>query len=429
MNKMTTQLMELLEASVSPFHAVEASKERLREAGFKELHISECFNLEKKQGYFVDLYGSSLMAFRVNEAFEIGDPFRVAAAHTDFPNLRIKFNPDMVEGKYRKLNVEVYGGMILNTWLDRPLSIAGRVSLRSDNIFRPEVRLVDFKKPVLTIPNLAIHLDREINKGKELNRQIDMAPLAGMIKGQLEEKDSFLTILAEEMGVAKEDILDFELGVYNVEKPCLTGFKEEFLSSPRLDNITSVNACLEGITAGERVKGIDVICLYDHEEIGSRSKKGAASNLLATLLEKIYRALGGTKEQYVNAMLESFGLSVDVAHGIHPNHPEKMDVTNKVYLNEGVAIKNASSQSYASDCEMNGVITALCKKYKVQYQNFYNRSDASSGGTLGAIANANLPMRIQDIGVPLLAMHSAREVMGIQDQEALNALLTGFFTE
>lgn len=427
MNKTTKRLLNTIAASTSPIHCVIESKRQLKEAGYKELKLASEWEITPDQGYYVDLYHSSVLAFHVNKEFQLGDPFRLAFAHTDFVGLRIKGKPEVVDGEYKKLNVEVYGGPILSTWLDRPLSIAGKVAVRSNDIFQPEVRTVDFKRPILTIPNLAIHLNREVNSGVELNPQVDMLPLIGMVEEQL-EKEFFMEALASELEVEVKDILDFELGVYCFEEGCLAGLHEEFISSPRIDNISSVQACLTGLIEGKRTSGIDVIACFDHEEIGSRTKKGADSLLLGMLLVKIYEALGGTEGMYRNALLKSHCLSVDVAHAMHPNKKGKEDITNKIYLNKGIAIKIANAQTYATDCEMVAMLVALCESNEIPYQKFYNRSDVRGGSTIGAIVNSILPIPTQDIGIPMLAMHSARETCGVKDQEALENVLTSFFT-
>ena len=427
MNSVTNRLIQTLNVSTSAMHCVEEGKRQLREGGFVELHLSDEWKLECGQGYFIDCYDSSLIAFRVNKEFQIGEGFRFVHSHTDFCGFHIKGNPEIKEGSYKKLNVEVYGGPILNTWLDRPLSVSGKVALRSDDVFAPKVVLVDFKRPILTIPNLAIHLNREVNKGVELNNQVDMLPLLS-VEGEEIGYDSFMDALAAELGVEKEEILDYELGVYCFEQGCEVGLNNEFISSPRIDNVSSVQASITALLNGTRTQGIDVIGCFDHEEVGSRTKKGADSLLLPMVLEKIYRTLGGTKMQYENALLKSNCLSVDGGHAVHPNKKEKSDITNPVYLNKGLIIKIACSQSYATDPHMVGMVMQICEKAGVPYQKFYNRSDVRGGSTLGAIVSAFLPIPTQDIGIPVLAMHSARETMGAKDQEYLEKMLTAYFS-
>ncbi len=423
-------LFRYLEEGVSPYHAVELAAGELREAGWEELSLTDSWQLKKGGCYYVKVHGSSLFAFRVNRSFGYLQDFRIGAAHTDWPCMRIKSAPDMTKEGYARINVETYGGPILNTWMDRPLSAAGRVALRGADCFHPEMRLVDFKRPILTIPNLAIHMNHEINKGVELNKQEDMAPVAGLAGEELSRDGLFLEALADLLGRKPEDILFFELSVYDWEKPVILGMKEEFLSSPRLDNLTSVKACVDGLLAGSgRDTGVDMIALFDHEEIGSRTKQGAGSALLPMVMEKICLSFGYTGEDCINSRLKSFLLSVDVGHGKHPAHPGKSDVTNQVYLNGGLTLKAESNQKYATDGEAVGVIRSLCGKYGIPYQMFANRSDVGSGSTLGAIASSFSVMDTAEVGVPLLAMHSARELMGVEDQKALTALLSHYFKE
>lgn len=423
-------LMEYIERGVSPYHVVETAAKEFEEAGFKELELSGNWSLNKGGCYYVKAHGSSLFAFRVNPGFGRLQSFRIAAAHTDWPCMRIKMLPDMCQDTYAKVNVEVYGGPILNTWLDRPLSVAGRVTLKGKSCFAPETRLVDLKYPVFTIPNLAIHMNREVNKGVELNKQKDMIPLAGQVEDKLNKNGYFMKALAEAMGVSAEEILFFELSVYNCDKGDIIGMNGEFFSAPRLDNLTSVKACVDGLLAGtERKKGVDMAAFFDHEEVGSRTKQGAGSVLLPLVMEKICRSFDYSDEDCINSLLKSFLLSVDVAHGMHPNQPEKSDLTNKVYLNGGVVLKTESNQRYANDGTAVGIIRGLCGKNKIPCQFFANRSDMAGGSTLGAIASSFAAMKAADIGIPLLAMHSARETMGRKDQAALTSLLEAYWKE
>ena len=349
-------------------------------------------------------------------------------AHTDWPCLKIKSLPEK-KGKYRTLNVEVYGGPILNTWLDRPLSAAGRVSIKSKDIFRPEIRLVDFKKPIFIIPNLAIHMNRDVNQGIELNKQVDLLPLSGIESEKEKEKEWFLHLLAKELNVEQQDILDFEINLYNSDKPEVIGVNEELVSSPRLDNITSVQACVTGIIEGKRNNGINVIALFNNEEIGSRTKQGGDSALLPMILERLYLALEQTREEYLAAVADGMILSVDVAHAIHPNHPEKCDITNQIYLNDGVALKLSGNQLYATDSEAVGIIEQLCQKYEIPYKKFANHSNIRGGSTLGSPVSSILIMKTIDVGIPMLAMHSSRETMGKEDQVTLCKLMKVFFEE
>ncbi len=423
----TKQLISLLNAGVSPYHGVLEAERILAQAGFARLTLTGHWELEPGRGYFVPLFDSTLAAFTVGKGLTDRPSLRIETAHTDWPCLRVKPNPEVTTERYGKLNVEVYGSPNLSTWLDRPLSMAGRVSVAGAGPLEPVTHFVDFKDPLLTIPNLAIHMNPEANDGMKLNPQIDMLPLMTLTGPGTEPEHFFLNRLAEEAGCAPEDILDFEICVYNTDPCAVTGPDGEFLSAPRLDNLTSVMACLNGITAGTRENGINLILLYDNEEIGSRTKQGACSSVTERVLEKIFLALGYGRETYLNAMMDGFLLSMDVAHAIHPNHPEKCDIKNKICMGDGVVLKMSSRQSYATDASCIGVIEGICRHAQIPYRKFSNRSDMRGGSTLGAIASAELSMRTVDIGVPILAMHSARELMACADQSAINSLAAEFF--
>lgn len=432
--KETEILFDLLKKGVSPVQAVSACEERLEHAGFERLEYKEEWELATGDKYYVNHHDTTLFAFTVGKKWGAGmaPQIRIAAAHTDFPCLRIKPSADVLSGGYAQVNVEVYGGAILNTWLDRPLGIAGRVAVRSEDVFAPVVREFVSEKNLLTIPNLAIHMNREVNKGVELNKQTDMLPILGLavedvLPAEQRKTDYFLTFLADELSVKKEDILDFELTIFCKEEPQYIGLKDDFISSPRLDNLNSCAALVSGIIDAKRSEGLNMIALFDHEEIGSRSKQGAGSILLHDMLLRILKALG-RGETSESDLYQSMILSVDVAHGLHPNQAGKMDITNKPVLGKGFCIKEASSQSYATDCEAIAIIQQICDEKKIPYQKFVNRSDMAGGGTLGSIASALLPVKTVDIGIPLLAMHSARELMGTADQQALKDLTEAYFS-
>ena len=421
------KLFELLEKGVTPFHVVKQAEEQLEKAGFLPLSMKEAWNIEKGKAYYVNHNDSALFAFRVGKDVTAQSMIRMAAAHTDHPCFCMKPAPEVAASGYAQVNVESYGGAILNTWLDRPLSIAGRVALKSKDAFHPDVRLYDAAKPVMTIPNLAIHMNRDVNKGVELNKQTDLLPILGMLGDDPEEKDFMQVYLAKELKVAKEDILDYELFVYNTDKPQFVGMKEELIQSPRLDDLTSVQALLSGLIDSKNKDSIELIALFNHEEIGSKTKQGADSMLLNHILEKLQINLGRNEEQRVAGLYNGMLLSVDVAHALHPNKPGKMDITNKPVLNKGFVIKEACVQSYATDCEAVGIVCQLCEKNKIPYQKFVNRSDERGGGTLGSLASSMTPVKTVDIGIPMLAMHSANECMGAEDELALYNIVAAFF--
>lgn len=421
------EFLDYVNKAVTPYQSVELAAAFLREAGFIEQKLEEPFLPERGKGYFVRFYGTGIAAYTVGEEFSPEDALHIAAAHTDYPCLRVKPKAELPAGAYQRLDVEVYGGAILNTWFDRPLSLAGRVVLRGENAYAPRSETVDFKRPLLTIPNLAIHMNREVNKGVEYKPQRDLLPLLGMSGEDKTEEEYFTELLAGELQAERKDILDFDLSVYCTEPACLLGAAEEFVSSPRLDNQISCYALLHALCGARHQRGICMSVLYDHEEIGSRSKQGADSALTAMLLERIYAGLGAGRQELQQALAKSILLSVDAAHALHPNRQEVCDPVNRAVLNKGVVLKINSSQRYAFDTETVAIVQMLCEEAGVPYQKFANHSDLAGGSTLGPIISSWLPMRTIDIGVPVLAMHSARELAGRKDIEYLKKLLVEFF--
>ena len=431
-------LLSYVDSCTSPYHTVDTSLQILLDAGFKELFLEDAWDLTPGD-YVINVYGTTLVAFHIGEDVEdslVTGPagqshrtLRIVSAHKDFPAIRVKPNPIVNVKGYRKLNVEMYGGLIMNTWLDRPLAVSGLVALKGENPYEVERVLVDTRRPIGIIPNLAIHMNRKVNEGVALNKQVDMLPLVMMDpRSGEDEVDAWLNLLAQEVDCDIEDILSYEMTLYPIEKGCTIGLEDEFVSAPRLDNLTSCLACLEGIQAAKKegARGIRLAILFDNEEVGSRTKQGGASNLLPRLMERIYRSLGLSLEDLDRDMANGFMISSDVAHGLHPNHPEKNDITNEPLLNKGVALKTAASQSYAGDAVAVAVVKGLCQEYKIPCQHYVNRSDEPGGSTVGSISSAIFPMRTMDVGLPLLAMHSARETMGANDQVALDSLMKVF---
>lgn len=420
-------LETLIQEATSPYHTVRAASERLAAAGFQRLRHGGAWEIQRGGKYYAAPYGSCLIAFAVGAQMAAADGFRIGAAHGDFPGFRVKPKPELAKDGYVRLNVEGYGGVNHMSWLDRPLSLAGKVVLRSENPFEPTVRLVDFRKPLLTIPNVAVHLQREMNKGMELKKQTHMLPLLGL-SGEETTEGMFLRLLADKLETSPEEILDYELNLYIAEQGSVVGADGAFYQAPRLDNLTSVDALLTAIAKGGRAKGINVLAVFDHEEVGSRTKQGAGSTLFPLILEKIYRSLGYSAGDYQDALAASYMMSVDVAHAVHPAYEGHYDPVNKNIMGRGFSIKQACSQSYATDSEAAAVVQQLCDQKNIPYQKFVNHSDERGGGTLGSIAAALLPVRCADIGVPVLSMHSARETMGAADLGALCDYLRCFYT-
>lgn len=430
------RLLNRISVSTCSFTTAAEAMRTLEENGFEERSLTDVsWEIKPGGSYFINVNDSTVYAFSIGNSFEAGraaEPgqmLRLAASHTDHPCLYVKSKPEISSHGYGKLNVEVYGGPILNTWLDRPLSVAGKVVIKSDQAFEPEVRIIDMKKPLFTIPNLAIHLNRDVNKGVELNRQTDLAPIACLGAEDIDQ-EFFCNMIARKLNVSVSEILDYELYLYNCDAGDLLGIGEEMISAPRLDNITSVEACLQGILCETRRPcGINGILLFDNEEIGSRTRQGADSVLLSVVIEKLYASLGVSPEVANAAVMNGFALSLDVAHGFHPNKPEKADPTNENPLGKGVVIKRSGAQNYVTDSAAIASMMMLMENADIPYQKFASRSDATQGGTLGAIASKYMPVKIVDMGVPVLAMHSSRELMAAEDQVAIERVVKEFFSE
>ena len=422
------QLIKYIKGCTSPYHTVDTSLQLLLDAGFTELSLEEPWNLTSGN-YVVNVFGTTLFAFHIGEDYR--HSLRIASAHTDFPAIRVKPNPITDVKGYTKLNVEMYGGLIQNTWLDRPLGAAGTVVLKGENPYDVDSVLFDTKRPIAIIPNLAIHMNRNVNDGVALNRQKEMLPIIMMkLDGDTtkSEEEVWSQFLADEINCDPSEILSYDITLYPVTEGALVGTDFDFISSPRLDNLTSCFGVLVGIVEAKKnkVDGIRCAILFDNEEVGSRTKQGGAGMLLPNLLERVYRSLGLSRDDMDLDVARGFMISSDVAHGLHPNYPEKNDITNFPVLNGGVTLKQACSQSYAGDAKAIAIVKCLCEEANVAYQIYVNRSDILGGSTVGSISSAMLPMRTMDIGLPLLAMHSAVETMGARDQEQLNHLMQHF---
>ena len=332
------------------------------------------------------------------------------------------------EGKYVKLNTEVYGGPILHTWFDRPLSIAGKVSLKGASPLKPETRLVNINKPLLIIPSLAIHMNREVNEGFKINRQVDTLPLLGLINDKLEKEDYLMNILAEELQVNKEDILNFELGLYEYEKGMLIGMNEELISSGRFDDLWMVYAGIRALVDSRENEATKVMICIDNEEIGSLTAEGANSTLLNNILERITLGLGKDREGYYRTLANSIMISADLAHAVHPNLGDKHDPTNRPVLEGGPVLKIAASGSYSTDSFNGAVFAGVCEAAGVPFQKFVNRSDVRGGTTIGPVTAANLTIPVIDMGAPVLGMHSIRELASVKDNYYTVKAFTEFFS-
>lgn len=418
-------LYRLLDEGKTQFHVVAESERILLEYGGIQLDMAEKWNIEGGRVYYVKPYPSMLVAFSACTKEHIAR-LNIGLSHTDFPMLKIKTSPDMTREGYRMLNVESYGGLIQETWFDRPLSVAGKVVVSSDDPFAPEVHLCDFKKAMCVIPSLAPHL-RDKSGSEKMNVQKELIPLMGL-SGESESEDRLLSNVAKLLDVDEDNILDYDLYLYNMNERCVIGDKDELILSPRLDNITSV-AALVSAMKNTSDENINIIALFDNEEIGSRSKQGADSVLLSQIVERILGDMNIAEGDRRRLLSQAFMMSLDVAHGTHPNYPEKSDPTNSIVLGKGVTLKSSASQRYVSDSEAAAVILALSRKYDVPVQRQVNRSGMPGGQTLGPIASSFIPVRAVDMGVPVLAMHSAAELGCLKDYEALCEMVRCVFEE
>ena len=406
---------EFMKEATTAVQSVDAVKKRLNAKGFEALALEDVWQLNSSGKYYVSTAPTMLVAFTIGSDAFISKGFKMIAAHTDNPGFRIKPNPEVTSEGMLTLNVEKYGGPIYNTWFDRPLSMAGRIAVKSDDVLKPTIIHIDFKRPILTLPNLAIHMNREVNKGVEIKVQKEMQPLLTQLIEE-EIKDHYLLdLVAKEIDVAREDILDLDLNLYCLEEGMLVGAKEEFMSCPRIDDLSMVYAAMEALISSEHRQGINMGVFMDNEEIGSMTKQGADSMALSMIIDRIGSGLRKTDEQFRRQVVDSFVISADGAHALHPNFSEKNDITNKPVMNKGVTIKISGSRSYASEVETIGAFQQLCHKAQVKYQKFVNHSDQLGGKTLGPLLSKYIPVNVVDIGVPMLAMHSTRELMGKQD--------------
>lgn len=420
-------LIDYIYDSPTAFNAVETSKDLLLKNGFDELKMNEKWQLKVGGKYFITKNSSSLTAFVINSD-NMQDGFRIIGSHSDSPTFRIKPNAEMtVENTYLKLNTEGYGGAILSTWFDRPLSIAGRVVLKSENVLYPREEIININRPVCIIPNIAIHMNRSINDGYKINKQKDTLPLVGLINDTLEKDKFLLKEISKELNIDKKDILDFDLYLYEYEKGSIIGPNEEFISSSRLDNLSMAHASLYGLIDSKGKHGINIVSIFDNEEVGSSTKQGADSNMLLNLLERICISLGKDREDFFSAIYSSFMISADLAHALHPNIVEKHDPTNKPIMGGGPVIKISANQAYTSDAFSAGVYKNICEKCGVKYQQFVNRSDEKGGSTIGPISSTHLDINSVDIGSPILSMHSIRELGSVEDHFNIYKTFVGFY--
>lgn len=430
-SEMTKDLKKFLDESPVGLYAAANIRGMLLENGYTECQEGSEWKLVPGGRYFVMRNGSAVIAFQIPKE-ESWAGFQIAASHLDSPTFRIKSNAEIVvENRYVTLNVEKYGGMLLAPWLDRPLSAAGRVLVRTESGI--ETRLVNIDRDLMIIPNIAIHMNREINNGYKWDMKQDLRPLlAGAINLEGEGAEDIGTIfrrlVAEEAGVSPEDVLDTDLYLYNREKASVIGLNGEFISSGRLDDLQCAFGTLKGFLAARPEKSIAVYCAFDNEEVGSMTKQGADSSFLRCTLERISTALGRSRGEFMASLAQSFMISADNAHAVHPNHPELEDPSHRPVPNGGIVIKYSANQKYTTDAVSGAVMKEICRRAGVPVQIFYNRSDLPGGSTLGNISTTQLSLNTVDIGLAQLAMHSAYETAGVMDTEYLARASEVFFS-
>lgn len=434
---MIKRLLSFLDASSVNFLAVKNIADTLLANGFRRVDPSQPLG-EVKSGdrFFVTKNDSSVFAFRIGNKPIADAGFHMICAHCDSPTFRIKPNAEMLtEGGIVKLNTEVYGGPIMSTWFDRPLTLAGRVIVRGEDVMQPQTLLLHIKRPLLQISNLAIHFNRQVNDGVALSKQKDVLPLLGQITSQLEAGNLLMNVILEELNgnaagreLCAKDILDFDLYLADATPACTFGVHNEFISSGRLDNLSMCYAGLEALIASDTTDTTQVLALFDNEETGSQTKQGAGSPFLSFMLKRIALAQSNTEEAYYQAVERAFMISADNAHAWHPNYPEKYDPTNHPMLGGGPVIKFNAAQKYASDAVSAAVFAGLCEKAGVPCQRFVNHSDVAGGSTLGNILASSIPLRGVDMGNAILAMHSCRETGSVADHVFCVKVFTEFYS-
>lgn len=425
----TQELLDFINKGKTAFQSANELKVILDKEGYTEIKEEDNWDLKKGEKYFITKNNSAVIAFEIGTGEIEKDGFRLIGAHTDSPGFRIKPNPEiLVEGHYLKLNTEVYGGPILSTWFDRPLSIAGRVTLKGESPFAPKVRLLDINRPILIIPNLAIHMNRGVNEGYEFNKQKDVLPLLTLVQDKLEKDEYLIKLISETLSVEASEILDFDLFLYEYAEGMTFGINDEFISCGRLDDLWMVFAGLKALINSNPIKATKVLVALDNEEIGSLTSQGANSAILETILERIALGLKKERQDFKRALSNSIMISADLAHAIHPNYTEKCDPTSKPMLGKGPVLKIAAGGSYSTDSYASAVFKGICEKANVPCQVFVNRSDLRGGTTIGPISASKLNIPVIDMGAPVLSMHSVREMATVVDNEYTIKAFTEFFS-
>lgn len=426
---MIDNLISFLNSSPVNFLAISTIANQLMENGYEKIDAEEPMpNLLPGMKVFFTKNDSSLYAFEIGQEPLAETGAHIVAAHCDSPAFKIKPKSEIFsEGGLVKLNTELYGGAIMSTWMDRPLSLAGRVILKGSDSMHPETRLLHIKRPLLQIPNLAIHFNREVNNGVKLSKQKDMLPILGIITDELEKDNLLIKLIANELSVPAESILDFDVFLYDTTPACRFGLHDEFISSGRLDDLSMVHAGLNALTMSQGSVSTKILAIFDNEEVGSGTKQGAGSPFLASLIRRIIMAQGGTIDDFYRMIEKSFLISADNAHAWHPNYNEKYDPTNHPLMGHGPVVKYNSAQKYLSDAYSASVFFNVCEEAGVPCQTFVNNSDFAGGSTLGNILSGSLPLKGVDMGNPIWAMHSIREIADARDHEYCIKAFKKFF--
>ena len=426
---MIKRLLCFLDASPVNFLAVKNISEELEKNGFCRVNPQEPLGkIEAGEKFFVTKNDSSIYAFQIGKKPLADAGFHMICAHCDSPTFRIKPNAEMLcEGGIVKLNTEVYGGPIMSTWFDRPLTLAGRVIVKDENAMNPQTLLLHVKRPLLQISNLAIHFNRQVNDGVKLSKQKDVLPILGIINDELEKGNLLMNVITGELNIQKEDVLDFDLYLADATPACTFGVHDEFISSGRLDDLSMCWAGVEAMIASDANDTTQVLAIFDNEETGSQTKQGAGSPFLSYMLQRIALAQSHTEEAYYQAVERAFMISADNAHAWHPNYSEKFDPTNHPKLGGGPVIKFNAAQKYASDAVSAAIFANICDAAGVPCQRFVNHSDVAGGSTLGNILASSIPLKGVDMGNAILAMHSCRETGSVIDHEYCVKAFTKFY--
>lgn len=429
MNTYIESLLKFMDSSVCNFLAVDTIKKVLVANGFVEKRLEDAFTCQAGEKFFVTKNDSAIFAVTVGSKPVSETGFKIISAHSDSPCFRIKPNPEMVSGDgLVRLNTEVYGGPILYTWFDRPLSLAGRVILKGKSALHPVTRLLKIDNPILVIPHLAIHFNRSVNEGNPLSKQKDMLPILTRISSSLEAKNLLINYVANSLDVSVADILDFDLFVYDTEKACVVGLNDEFVLSGRLDDLSMAHAAITAITEATDSEATCVSAIFDNEETGSGTKQGAHSPVLTNILRRVATCQGVDFDGFCRAVSKSFLISADNAHAFHPNYGEKYDPTNHPAIGGGPVIKINANCKYMTDAHSAAIFKSLCIEAGSPYQYFVNHSDVAGGSTLGNIFTGQLDIEGVDVGSPLLAMHSVRETASTDDHVNMIKVFKHFFS-